>query len=74
MPRFQTSIVLLAVLLTSTLPLWADNPILSGVAADPEILLSENTGKFYIYPTTNNDRFKAFSSDDLIHWNDTGSE
>jgi len=52
--------------------LSAKNPILPGVAADPEILLSENTGKFYIYPTTDALKFRAFSSENLIDWKEEG--
>ena len=43
--RFLTTIAVLAAFFAAALPLSADNPILPGVAADPEILLSENTGK-----------------------------
>lgn len=54
------------------------NPVLGGFFADPEILYSEKTGKYYLYPTSdgfNNwsgDRFRVFSSDDLINWTDGG--
>lgn len=54
------------------------NPVLNGFYADPEILYSEKTGKFYIYPTSdgfNNwsgNYFKTFSSDDLVNWKDEG--
>ncbi|MBQ1456354.1 MAG: family 43 glycosylhydrolase [Thermoguttaceae bacterium] len=71
--RFLTTITVLAAFFAAALPLSAKNPILPGVAADPEILLSENTGKFYIYPTTIKDQFKVFSSDDLVHWQDEGA-
>lgn len=54
------------------------NPVLNGYFADPDILYSEKTGKFYIYPTSdgfNNwsgNYFKCFSSDNLVDWNDEG--
>jgi len=54
------------------------NPVLDGYYADPEILYSEKTGKFYIYPTSdgfNNwsgNYFKCFSSDNLVDWKDEG--
>ncbi len=54
------------------------NPVLDGYYADPEILYAEKTGKFYIYPTTDGftnwsgNYFKAFSSTDLVQWNDEG--
>lgn len=54
------------------------NPVLEGYYADPEILYSEKTGKYYIYPTSDgfNDwggyYFKAFSSDNLTDWTDEG--
>ncbi|MGC3977591.1 MAG: family 43 glycosylhydrolase [Paludibacteraceae bacterium] len=55
-----------------------NNPVLDGFYADPEVLYSENTGKFYIYPTSDGftgwsgTYFKVFSSDDLVHWTDEG--
>ena len=54
------------------------NPVFPGLHADPEVLYSEQTGKYYIYPTTDgafgwhNHDFKCFSSDDLVHWKDEG--
>ena len=54
------------------------NPVLGGFFADPEILYARKTGKYYLYPTSdgfNNwsgDRFRVFSSDDLINWTDGG--
>ncbi len=54
------------------------NPVLSGYHADPEILYSEKTGRYYLYPTSDGfDNwsgyyFKAFSSDNLIDWQDEG--
>jgi len=54
------------------------NPVLEGFYADPEILYSEKTGKYYLYPTSdgfNNwsgDFFKVFSSENLVDWKDEG--
>jgi hypothetical protein len=54
------------------------NPVLEGFYADPEILYSEKTGKYYLYPTTDGFHnwsghyFKTFSSDNLVDWNDEG--
>lgn len=50
------------------------NPALEGFHADPEILYSRKTGRYYIYSTTDGTEgwggwyFTAYSSDDLIHW------
>ena len=55
------------------------NPVLNGFYADPEILYSEKTGKFYIYPTSDGyynwsgNYFKCFSSDNLVDWTDQGT-
>lgn len=54
------------------------NPILAGLYADPYIMYSKKTGKFYIYPTSDGftgwsgTYFKAFSSSDLSNWKDEG--
>ena len=54
------------------------NPVFPGLHADPEVLYSEQTGRYYIYPTTDgafgwhNHDFKCFSSDDLVNWKDEG--
>lgn len=55
-----------------------NNPVFQGLHADPEALYSEQTGKYYIYPTTDgafgwhNHDFKCFSSTDLKNWKDEG--
>ncbi len=55
-----------------------NNPVLIGFYADPEILYSNKTKKYYIYPTSDGftgwsgTYFKTFSSDDLVNWNDEG--
>lgn len=54
------------------------NPMLDGYYADPDIIYSEKTGRFYIYPTSDGytdwsaTHFKAFSSANLIDWEDEG--
>ena len=54
------------------------NATLEGYYADPDILYSEKTGKFYIYPTSDGftgwsgTYFKTFSSPDLVNWKDEG--
>ncbi len=54
------------------------NPVIAGYYADPEILYSTETGKYYLYPTSDGFDgwggyyFKAFSSDDLVEWSDQG--
>jgi len=54
------------------------NPVLEGYYADPDILYSQKTGKFYIYPTSDGFNnwsgtyFKTFSSNDLVNWKDEG--
>ncbi|MCD7973456.1 MAG: family 43 glycosylhydrolase [Candidatus Azobacteroides sp.] len=59
-------------------PAVPKNPVLEGYYADPEILYSHKTGKYYIYPTTDGflnwsgDYFKVFSSSDLVTWEDQG--
>ncbi len=54
------------------------NPILDGHYADPDILFSNKTGKYYLYPTSDGFDgwggyyFKTFSSSDLKTWEDEG--
>lgn len=54
------------------------NPALEGFYADPDILYSQKTGKFYLYPTSDGFNnwsgtyFKCFSSGDLVTWKDEG--
>jgi len=53
-------------------------PILSGLHADPEVLYSNKTKKYYIYSTTDGTPgwgghdFSVFSSVNLIDWTDEG--
>lgn len=50
------------------------NPVLPGFTADPEVMYSHKTGRFYIYPTTDGiaswggHTFNAYSSTDLVNW------
>lgn len=54
------------------------NPVISGYYADPEILYSNKTNKYYLYPTSDGFEgwggyyFKTFSSDNLKDWKDEG--
>jgi arabinoxylan arabinofuranohydrolase len=54
------------------------NPVLEGYFADPDVMYSEKTKKYYIYPTSDGfdgwsgTYFKAFSSTDLVSWKDEG--
>ena len=53
-------------------------PILPGFHADPEVLYSKQTKKYYIYSTTDGTPgwgghdFSVFSSTDLVNWTDEG--
>lgn len=55
-----------------------NNPVLEGYHADPDVLYSEKTKKYYIYPTSDGydswsgDYFKVFSSSDLKTWSPEG--
>jgi len=55
-----------------------NNSVLEGYYADPDILYSNKTKKYYIYPTSDgfNDwsgnYFKTFSSANLVDWKDEG--
>lgn len=42
------------------------NPVLSGFNADPEVLYSKKTGKFYIYPTS--DGYPGWGGHDFFVW------
>jgi len=59
-------------------PVPDNNPVLQGYYADPEILYSNKTGKYYLYPTSDGfdgwsgNYFKAFSSGNLVDWVDEG--
>ena len=54
------------------------NPVLKGFYADPEVLYSEKTGMYYLYPTSDGftgwsgTYFKTFSSSNLVDWKDEG--
>ena len=55
------------------------NPVLTGFHADPEILYSEQTGRYYIYSTTDGvpgwggAHFTVFESSDTRNWTEAGS-
>lgn len=81
-PRHGTVLPITAKELNRLVAKWggADehNPVLKGEYADPEILYSKKTGKYYIYPTSDGftgwsgTYFKAFSSSNLVNWKDEG--
>lgn len=54
------------------------NPVLDGFYADPDVMYSNKTKKYYIYPTSDGfdgwggTYFKTFSSTDLSNWTDEG--
>ena len=54
------------------------NPLLPGFHADPEVLYSNQTGKYYIYSTTDGMpgwggyTYSVFSSENLKEWKDEG--
>lgn len=55
-----------------------NNPVIEGYYADPEILYSTETGRYYLYPTSDGFDgwggwyFKTWSSDDLTEWKEEG--
>ncbi len=55
------------------------NPVLPDFHADPEVLFSKKTGRFYVYPTTDGYdgwggySFDVFSSPDLVHFQNEGT-
>ena len=59
-------------------PSIGNNPVLTGYYADPDIIYSNKTKKYYIYPTSDGFDgwggyyFKTFSSDNLKDWKDEG--
>lgn len=53
------------------------NPIISGFYADPEIIFSQKTGRFYIYSASadesqNSTGIDVYSSADLVYWKNEG--
>ena len=55
-----------------------NNPVLEGYYADPDVIYSNKTNKYYIYPTSDGfdgwsgTYFKTFSSKNLKDWSDEG--
>ena len=55
------------------------NPVIPDFHADPEVLFSQKTGRFYVYPTTDGYEswggysFDVFSSPDLVHFTNEGT-
>lgn len=57
----------------AALDLMSGNPVLPVPTADPDIIYAN--GKYYVYTTAigpNNSQFHAYSSSDLLSWNDEG--
>lgn len=63
-------------------PLWVtaqNNPVLPGFHADPEIVFAPETGRYYIYSTTDGQpgwggwEYAAYSSEDLKSWRGEGT-
>ena len=69
---------LMFIMLVVVMGVNANNPVIPGYHADPEILYSEQTGRYYIYPTTDGidnwmgTDFSVFSSENLKDWHDEG--
>lgn len=83
MKRLLIKILLLCLLFIGINPINAQhrrsvNPILPGFHADPEILYSHQTKRYYIYPTSDGfpgwggSYFKVFSSKNLKKWKEKG--
>lgn len=76
--RFHPNILTSLLTLLLSTAAYATNPVLPGFHADPEILYSENTGKYYIYSTTDGTPgwgghyFRVYSSPDMKDWTDEG--
>ena len=73
-------ITILAMLVCGTISAQkSNNPILPGFHADPEILYSQQTKRYYIYSTTDGQPgwggwyFTVFSSKNLKKWTDEGT-
>jgi len=67
-------LLLLVVSLQASARLYSGNPILAGFHADPEVMYSHVTNRYYIYSTTDGLDgwggwyFTCFSSSDLTRW------
>lgn len=79
MKKLTKILFILLVLFSSISVVVAQNPVLPGFHADPEILYSNQTKKYYIYSTTDGQPgwggwyFTVFSSTDLKNWKDEGT-
>lgn len=57
----------------------ANNPVVDGYYADPEIIYSHKNQKYYLYPTSDGfhgwsgKHFETFSSPDLVNWTPEGT-
>ena len=70
---FALTVFMLSCMGTLAQP-YSGNPILMGYHADPEVMYSHLTDRYYIYSTTDGTPgwggwyFTCFSSADLVHW------
>lgn len=70
---FALTVFMLSCMGTLAQP-YSGNPILMGYHADPEVMYSHQTDRYYIYSTTDGTPgwggwyFTCFSSADLVHW------
>lgn len=70
---FALTVFMLSCMSTLAQP-YSGNPILMGYHADPEVMYSHLTDRYYIYSTTDGTPgwggwyFTCFSSADLVHW------
>lgn len=68
------ALCLLGLTTTTAKKKWSGNPILPGFHADPEVMYSEQTGRYYIYSTTDGQPgwggwyFTCYSSANLAEW------
>ena len=79
MKKLLSSLVLaLTLCVQANAQKWSGNPILMGFHADPEVMYSHLTNRYYIYSTTDGTPgwgghdFSVFSSTDLKTWTDEG--
>ena len=75
MKKLLSSLVLaLTLCVQANAQKWSGNPILMGFHADPEVMYSHQTNRYYIYSTTDGTPgwggwfFTCFSSEDLTNW------
>src|SRR5574344_794967 len=78
MRKFLSVIFLFVLISTNAQKKWSGNPILPGFHADPEVIYSNLTHRYYIYSTTDGfpgwggKYFTCYSSENLTDWRDEG--